>query len=260
MLINAADFEAIVAGRVYTAFRRWVRPTVKAGGTLTTSAGVLAVDAVDAVALNAVSEADLKRAGFADRAALDAMIGKREGTLHRIRLRYVGDDPRAALREASAISSADAAELTQTIERMDGATPWARVTLELIKQKPGALAQELAEALGREKIKFKSNVRRLKSLGLTESLAVSYRLSPRGGGLAEPAYCQRLKVLRCVSSLIAVWVSFSTLSVTGTISTFLVCGSGASSVANWLSSRLVGMYSCWRLAVRAPMTSRLPSR
>ena len=180
MQINAADFQAIVAGRVDTAFRRWVRPTVKAGGTLTTSAGVLAVDAVDAVALNAVSDADLKRAGFADRAELDAMLGKREGTLHRIRLRYVGADPRAALREASDLTEADAAELTQTIDRMDGATPWVRATLELIGQRAGAAAQELAEALGRETPKFKSNVRRLKSLGLTESLAVGYRLSPRG--------------------------------------------------------------------------------
>ena len=180
MLINAADFEAIRAGRVDTAFRRWVRPTVKAGGTLTSSAGVLAIEAVDAVALNAVSDADLKRAGFADRAALDAMLGKREGTLHRIRLRYVGADPRAALREATDLSEADAAELTQTIDRMDGATPWVRDTLALIGQQPGAPAQDLAGVLGRDKAKFKGNVRRLTSLGLTESLAVGYRLSPRG--------------------------------------------------------------------------------
>ena len=180
MLINAADFEAIMAGRVDTAFRRWVRPSVKAGGTLTTAAGVLAIEAVDAVALNGVSEQDLKRAGFADRAALDAMLGNREGTLHRIRLRYVGGDPRAALRETSTLSDVDAAELGQTIERMDGATPWVSATLALIKQKPGAPAQDLAEALGRDKTKFKGNVRRLKSLGLTESLAVGYRLSPRG--------------------------------------------------------------------------------
>jgi len=180
MLINAADFAAIVAGRVDTAFRRWVRPTVKAGGTITTAAGVLAVEAVDAVALNAVSDADLKRAGFTDRAALDALLGNREGTLHRIRLRYLGADPRLALRESGALSDEDAAELSQTIARMDGATPWVRATLELIKQKPGAPARDLAELLGRETPKFKSNIRRLKSLGLTESLTVGYRLSPRG--------------------------------------------------------------------------------
>ena len=46
MLINADDFEAIRSGRVDTAFRRWIRPTVKAGGTLTiTAAGALTLQA-----------------------------------------------------------------------------------------------------------------------------------------------------------------------------------------------------------------------
>ena len=34
-----------------------------------------------------------------------------------------------------------------------------------------------------DKVKFKNNVRRLKALGLTESLEVGYRLSPRGAAL-----------------------------------------------------------------------------
>jgi hypothetical protein len=68
---------------------------------------------------------------------------------------------------------------------MDGATPWTRATLELIGERPGEPAQVLAEALGREKLKFKNNVRRLKALGLTESLDVGYRLSPRGRAWLE---------------------------------------------------------------------------
>jgi predicted transcriptional regulator len=31
-----------------------------------------------------------------------------------------------------------------------------------------------------DKVRFKANVRKLKALGLTESLEVGYRLSPRG--------------------------------------------------------------------------------
>lgn len=180
MLINAEDFEAIVSGRVDTAFRRWVKPTVKAGSTLTTSAGVLAIDAVDVVALNAVTDEDLKRAGFDARDSLDTTIGSRKGTLYRIRLRYVGDDPRIALRESAALSDADADSMSQTLSRMDGATPWVQRTLQMISERPGHSAQELAAVLGVEKLKFKNNVRRLKSLGLTESLDVGYRLSPRG--------------------------------------------------------------------------------
>lgn len=187
MLIGANDFAAIVSGRVDTAFRRWVRPTVKAGGTLTTAAGVLAIDDVDVVALDAVTDEDLARAGFSARAELDAMIGNRKGTLHRIRLRYVGEDPRAALRETTTLSDADADAIGQTLSRMDGATPWVRRTLVLIGERPGHPAQELADVIGVEKLKFKNNVRRLKALGLTESLEVGYRLSPRGQAwLARP--------------------------------------------------------------------------
>lgn len=180
MQISADDFEAIASGRFDTAFRRWVRPTVKAGGTLTTAAGVLAVDAVDVVALNNVSPDDLKRAGFQARADLDAMLGSREGTLYRIRLRFVGEDPRAALRESGAISEAEAEELAVTLGRMDGSTPWVRRTLELIGKEPGQSAHELARMLEVPQVKLKGNIRRLKALGLTESLAVGYRLSQRG--------------------------------------------------------------------------------
>ena len=180
MLINAEDFEAIASGRVDTAFRRWVRPTVKAGGTLTTAAGVLAIDAVDVVALNGVTAEDLKRAGFDARDSLDDMLGDRKGSLYRIRLRYVGEDPRAALRENAALTDADAEAIAETLGRMDGSKPWTTRTLQLIGQRPGQSAQELATELGLEKLKFKNNVRRLKALGLTESLDMGYRLSPRG--------------------------------------------------------------------------------
>lgn len=180
MLISAEDFEAIVAGRVDTAFRRWVRPTVKAGGTLTTADGVLAIEAVDVVALNGVAEEDLARAGFGGRDELNAMMAGREGTLYRIRLRYVGEDPRTALREKTTLSEAEVAEIGATLGRMDGGSPWVSRTLTLIGEQPGGAAQELAALLEVDKVKFKNNVRRLKALGLTESLAVGYDLSPRG--------------------------------------------------------------------------------
>ena len=180
MLIDAEDFEAIASGRFDTAFRKWIRPTVKAGGTLTTSAGVLAVDAVDAIALNAVTPEDLKRAGFETRADLDAMLANREGTLFRIRLRYLGEDPRAALRENPDLSDAEANTVAETLSRMDGSAPWVRRTLELIGTQPGLSAHELAKLLDLPQVKLKGNIRRLKALGLTESLPVGYRLSARG--------------------------------------------------------------------------------
>ena len=55
--------------------------------------------------------------------------------------------------------------------------------LELISERPEVRAADLAEALGRERIPFKRDVRKLKELGLTESLERGYRLSPRGRAL-----------------------------------------------------------------------------
>jgi hypothetical protein len=50
----------------------------------------------------------------------------------------------------------------------------------MIRDRPGVRAADLAGDFGRETLPFKRDVRRLKELGLTESLEVGYRLSPRG--------------------------------------------------------------------------------
>ncbi len=52
--------------------------------------------------------------------------------------------------------------------------------LRLIADRPGVRAPDLAASTGRETAPFKVDVRKLKELGLTESLQVGYRISPRG--------------------------------------------------------------------------------
>ena len=52
--------------------------------------------------------------------------------------------------------------------------------LRAIGSQPGTRAVELAAGLGRTRDPFKLDVRKLKELGLTESLRPGYRLSPRG--------------------------------------------------------------------------------
>ena len=59
------------------------------------------------------------------------------------------------------------------------------MTLEIIAANPGKRAPELAESVGMEAKRFKGNVRKLKELGLTESLKVGYRMSPRGEVVVE---------------------------------------------------------------------------
>ena len=45
----------------------------------------------------------------------------------------------------------------------------------LIAERPAVRAGDLADQLGRERLAFKADVRKLKALGLTESLDVGYR-------------------------------------------------------------------------------------
>jgi hypothetical protein len=59
----------------------------------------------------------------------------------------------------------------------------ATTALRLIQEHPGLRALDLADYLGRDKLPFKADVRRLKALGLTESLETGCRLSSRGKAL-----------------------------------------------------------------------------
>ena len=180
MLFRRETLAGIAAGEIDLAFRRWPRPRVKVGTRLRTAIGVLEVVSVELVDAKRIGARDVRRSGFASHdalvAALDA-VGP--GDVHRIRLRRAGEDPRIALRARAALSADERAELERRIERMADA----RAVLALIAAKPGVRAAELAASLGRELRPFKAGVRRLKELGLTESLEVGYRLSPRGRAL-----------------------------------------------------------------------------
>jgi hypothetical protein len=181
MLFRQADLAAIAAGEVTVAFRRWRRPMAKAGGTQKTRVGVLAFDSVDRV--EQITPADARRAGFPDPAAARAMLRDREGDLYRIAFHVAGPDPRIALREDAALGPDDRAAIAARLARLDRASrhgPWTEATLRAIAGAPGTRAADLAERFGRERLPFKADVRKLKALGLTESLEVGYRLSPRG--------------------------------------------------------------------------------
>ncbi|MGH7465941.1 MAG: hypothetical protein ACREK1_12245 [Longimicrobiales bacterium] len=47
------------------------------------------------------------------------------------------------------------------------------------------MTHDLARMMGMETQPFKQRVRRLKTLGFTESLEIGYRLSPRGRSLLQ---------------------------------------------------------------------------
>ena len=182
MLFRLDELRRIREGELTLAFRRWRRPTVKAGGTLRTKVGVLAIDSVEPIDEGDVTDEDARRAGAPDRETLLARL-RPEGRLHRIEFRLAGPDPRVALRGRSDISPAERAEIDERLSRLDAASrhgPWTAAVLRLIAERPATRAPDLAASLGRQTAPFKADVRKLKELGLTESLETGYRLSPRG--------------------------------------------------------------------------------
>ena len=186
MLFLAHHWGGLEDGTITVAFRRWRRPTVRAGGSLKSPGGLLAIDEVAPIEPADISDDEARRAGHPDRGSVLAAL-RPEGTLYRIRFHRVGDDPRLELRARATLDEDELADLRTALGRL----PWAVPTLQLIGARPGVVSTELAECMGLERQVFKQRVRRLKERGLTESLDVGYRLSPRGAAVlavltAEP--------------------------------------------------------------------------
>jgi hypothetical protein len=183
MLFNAATLDGLQAGRVDRTYRRWTTVRPRVGSRYTTRAGVVEVTSIDLTDPAEIDQEDVTRSGFASREALLRWTAaKGSGDLYVIGLRLAGPDPRVALRSGGVTSAADLAQLDRRLDGMDRAAerPWTREALRLIERHPGVVSTELAAASGQERAYFKVRIRRLKALGLTESLEVGYRLSPRG--------------------------------------------------------------------------------
>ncbi len=187
MLIRPVDLARIRDGTVDLAFRRWDRPRVLVGTRMRTSVGVLEVTSLDQV--DDVTDDDAVRAGAASPdEVLKLMAGRAPAPIWRVGLRYAGDDPRIALRNKAKLTAPERQELLDRLARLDRAAPagpWTRTVLEVIAANPERRAPDLAAELRRETQPFKRDVRKLKELGLTESLPVGYRISPRGAALLK---------------------------------------------------------------------------
>ena len=184
MLFRQDALDGIREGRITLAFRRWLRPTVRTGGTLMLPIGQIQIVDVRQIDDDDITDAEATRAGYASAAELRAHLsGRTEGTLYRVELGALGADPRIALREHASLGLKEFEALRAKLAKLDANAPggsWTRRFLELIRDKPAVRAGDLCEAVAMERLHFKAYVRKLKALGLTESLEVGYRLSPRG--------------------------------------------------------------------------------
>ncbi len=90
----------------------------------------------------------------------------------------LGADDRIARRTDT--TPTELADVISRLDRLDRNRRWTRTTLQLIDRYPGIVSTTLARHAEQDRASFKLNVRKLKELGLTESLDIGYRLSPRG--------------------------------------------------------------------------------
>ena len=172
-------------GSITVVFRRWRRAQVVAGHQYRTGTDMVQAESVDIITPGDITAELARGAGFPDVAAAVADLrGDPELPLYCIRFRRLdGPDPRAELAAAASLSGNEVAAIAERLARMDAASkrgPWTVAVLTQIADRPGVVSTALAEALGWERADFKLHVRRLKELGLTISLDVGYRLSPRG--------------------------------------------------------------------------------
>jgi hypothetical protein len=184
MLFRHDILQGIAEGRVTLAFRRWRGAPPADGSSLRSPVGVLCLDRVTVVVEGDITTDDVRRTGMSLDELRASIAG--EGTLLRIELRLAGDDPRIALRERLP-EHAELEAIVARLARIDAAcpTPWTTPYLQLIADQPGIVSRVLAPQVDAEVPPFKRRIRQLKELGLTESLEVGYRLSPRGRAVLE---------------------------------------------------------------------------
>jgi hypothetical protein len=144
------------------------------GGTQRTRIGVIEIDGIERV--DDLTDEEARRAGWASRDAVIKQFAGRSGDLYRIELHLAGPDPRTVLREQIPTPE----ELDAIHARLSRMGEWTYEYLRTIAEQPGVRAPDLATQYGRETHPFKLDVRKHKELGLTESLRIGYRLSPRG--------------------------------------------------------------------------------
>jgi len=161
---------------------------VRVGTQLRTAVGLIEVTSVEQVAPSHLRAEDARRSGASSLEALkDALSVRADRPVFRVGLRHAGRDPREVLRETLPRAE-EIPEILTGLDRLDSASsigPWTRTTLRLIDAHPEVRAPELAAQVGRPTVEFKRDVRKLKERGLTESLAIGYRLSPRGEAVLD---------------------------------------------------------------------------
>jgi hypothetical protein len=181
LLFQKRFHQGLVDGSITLTFRRWAKPHVKPGGRYRVHPiGVVMVDALSIVTDEQLTEADAKASGFVSLAEMKQWMRPGPEPLYQVTLHHAGDGDRVEIATDDRLTPEAIAELKKRLARLEKTGPWVKKTMRLIERCPRVAASKLAKRLKRETQPFKTDVRKLKRLGLTMSFEVGYELSPRG--------------------------------------------------------------------------------
>jgi hypothetical protein len=187
MLFQRRFHERIRSGEIRCTLRIWQRPHCKVGGRYALGAGAIVVDRMREARFEDITPELARRSGFVS--VVDALKTAKHGAGERvfvIDFHYDGKVGARSKPTTGVASTEELADLVQRLEALDRRSrvgAWTQATLRAIEARPGVLAAKLARSLGRPRDEFKRDVRKLKKLGLTLSLEIGYRLTPKGEAL-----------------------------------------------------------------------------
>ena len=185
MQFTAAAHAGVADGSITRSVRLWKRPHVKVGGRYNVGNTSIEVDAIEVVPFSSITERDARASGLTNREAMRAFLS-RSGTVndetlvHRVSFHRLGGRIERVVPTATAASIAATIVALDAIDARSASGPWTHIVLAMIDAQPATVSTELARQLGVDRMKFKHDVRKLKALGLTDSLEVGYVLTPFG--------------------------------------------------------------------------------
>jgi len=150
MLLFQKRFHAgLVDGSIRLTFRRWEKPHVRPGGRYRCHPiGVLEVDRVERVPVQAITEEEARAAGFSSRDDLLKFMSEGPAgpvapdmEVWRVALHHAGDGDRVEIALDDHLSPEDVEALARRLERLGA---WTIPTLRLIGRRPRIAASRLA--------------------------------------------------------------------------------------------------------------------
>lgn len=158
-----------------------------------TVAGLIGVTEVVEVDVDVLVDDDARRAGFRSAAGLRSSLAKRgTGPVYRVRLDHLGAADPAPAPAPAELSAGRRRVLQAALARLDVESPRGAWTVGLLRRlagSPGLRAADLAAEQQRPVSRCKTDLWRLRELGLVEPAVTGMRLSGLGvaylDGLAE---------------------------------------------------------------------------